>query len=349
MRQRGLIVRTTSALCAYHLIVFIVFGRSTSLYIFRRNLCCVLSRNNVHSINKIRVAVKQPLMRKLNKSKIRWIVREVERREKGLYTIAQLQKITPQHVCRVYRKYKNNADPKLKRCGRKPRPISDEERKIVIKTYHEVLVSATMIEQVLDEKGVHINHNRIHRILLEAGLAREESKKKHRRSWVRYERRHSLSLVHADWFTFQDREAIIFIDDASRFLTGAGTFDKANTENTIKVFKQSLKYGVPKLTHTDHGSQFWANEAEGRKQGVSDFTLAVKAAGSKHILARVKHPQANGKAERVIGTIKRLWKILGSLEAAVKHYNHKRPHRSLTNGKLRTPWKAFQDKMRKQK
>jgi len=117
-------------------------------------------------------------MKKLNKRKIQWIVREVERREKGLYTIAQIQKITPQHVCRVYRRYKNVKEPKLKKCGRKPRAITDEERKIVIETYKEIRTGATMIEQFLDEKGVHINHNRIHRILLEAKLAREEIKKK---------------------------------------------------------------------------------------------------------------------------------------------------------------------------
>jgi len=270
-------------------------------------------------------------MKKLNKRKIQWIVREVERREKGLYTIAQIQKITPQHVCRVYRRYKNVKEPKLKKCGRKPRAITDEERKIVIETYKEIRTGATMIEQFLDEKGVHINHNRIHRILLEAKLAREEIKKKNRRSWIRYERRHSLSLVHADWFEFKNRNAIIFIDDASRFITSSGEFDNETTENTIKVFKQSLKYGIPKLTHTDHGVQFFANEQEGKKQGVSNFTVAVKEAGSKHILARVKHPQANGKAERVIGTLKRLWNELGSLEKAVEHYNYKRPHRSLTN------------------
>ena len=90
-----------------------------------------------------------------------------------------------------------------------------------------------------------------------------------------------------------------------------GEFDSANTENTIKVFKQSLKWGIPKFVHTDHGTQFFANEQEGKKQGESDFTKAVRGAGSKHILARVKHPQANEKAERVIGTLKRLWKELG--------------------------------------
>lgn len=63
------------------------------------------------------------------------------------------------------------------KCGRKPRPITNEERKIVIQTYKEIITGATMIEQYLDEKGIHINHNRIHRILLEAKLAREEQKK----------------------------------------------------------------------------------------------------------------------------------------------------------------------------
>jgi len=35
----------------------------------------VLSRNKVHSVKKIRSAEKQTLMRKLNKKKIKWIVK----------------------------------------------------------------------------------------------------------------------------------------------------------------------------------------------------------------------------------------------------------------------------------
>ena len=286
-------------------------------------------------------------MRKLNKRKIRWIVKEIERRELGAWTIAQQHGITPRWVREVGKRYKHCKNPQLKPCGRKPRAITDDERKIVIQAYKEIRTGATMIEQYLDEEGVHINHNRIHRILLEAKLAREEQKKKHRRSWVRYERKHSLSLVHSDWFDFKGRQGIIFIDDASRFITCYGEFDNANMDNTIKVFKQSLKWGIPKLMHTDHGTQFVSVEAEGKKFNRSRFTETVREAGSKHILARVKHPQANGKAERVIGTIKRLWNELGSLDKAIEHYNYKRPHRSLTNGKLRTPYQAFLDKKRK--
>ncbi len=49
--------------------------------------------------------------------------------------------------------------------------------KLVIKTYKEYLASATMVKKILNEKGVHINHNRIHRILLEAEFAKPNSKK----------------------------------------------------------------------------------------------------------------------------------------------------------------------------
>ena len=286
-------------------------------------------------------------MKKLNKRKIKWIVKESERREIGFYSIGKQQKITARHARRVAKKYNKCKDPILLRCGRKPREITDEERKIVVETYKEIRASATMIEQYLDEKGIHINHNRIHKILLEAKLAREEQRKKNRRTWVRYERKHSLSLGHTDWFEFKDKQCIIYIDDASRFLTSHGEFDNANAENTIKVLKKSLKWGTYKQMMSDHGTQFVSVNAEGKEQGESQFTLALKELGTKHIKARVKHPQSNGKAERVIQTIKKLWNELGSFDKAVEHYNYKKPHMSLTNGKLRTPYQAFLDKKRK--
>jgi len=287
------------------------------------------------------------LMKKLNKCKIKWIVKEVTKREKGVWTIARDQKITKQHAYRVYNKFKDCKEPKLLPCGRKLKPITGEERKLVIEAKKEFRVSATMIEQILDEKGIHINHNRIHKILLEAGLAKEEQKKKKTRKYKSYERKHSLSLVHSDWFEFKRWKVMLIEDDASRFITAYGKFKHATSENAVKVFERSLKFGIPKQFHTDHGTQFTAVDAEGRKQGESEFSEVLKSYGVQQIFARVKHPQANGKMERLIATIKRLWNELGSLEKAVKHYNYKRPHRSLTNGKLRTPYQAFLDKARK--
>jgi len=288
-------------------------------------------------------------MKKLNQKKIKWIVKEGDKRDIGFYTIAGVQKITKQHAYRVYKKYKGIKEPKLLPCGRRPKPIADEERKVVIDTYNEFRVGATMIEELLDERGVHINHNRIHKILLEAKLAKNEPKKKNRRKWVRYERKHSLSLGHGDWFEHKGKKALLIIDDASRFITLCKCYKRATIESTCKGFRASLKYGISKQFMTDHGCNFVSNEQEGKKFSESIFTKLLKSYGVKHIKARVKHPQSNGKAERAIQTIKKLWNELGSLEKAVGHYNFKRPHRSLTNGKLRTPYQAFQEKMRKEK
>jgi len=313
-----------------------------------RNKLYVLSRNNVLSVNKIRPVVEQVLMKKLNKRKIKWIVRESERREQGFYSIGKQQKITARHARRVAKKYKNDKDPVLKKCGRKPIEITEEERSLVIKTYKEYFASATMIEQILDEKGVHINHNRIHRILLSAGLAKENIQKKKKRKYKCYERKHSLSLAHTDWFEYKRKKVILFEDDASRFILAYGEFSSANKKNSIAVFRKSLRYGIYKQLHSDNGSVFRANEQEGKKSGEADFQKEVKQHEIKQIFARVRYPQGNGKLERLNGTIKQLWKQLGSLDRAIEHYNYKRPHSGLTNGKLRTPYQAFQEKMRKE-
>ena len=309
----------------------------------------MLSRNKVTSITHISSVKQQSLMKKLNQKKIRWIVKEGDKRDIGFYTIAGVQKITKQHAYRVYKKYKGIKEPKLLPCGRRPREITEGERRQVIEVKKEFRVGATMIEQILDERGVHINHNRIHKILLEAGLAKEEPKKKKVRRYKGYQRKHSLSLVHADWFEFKRWKVMLIEDDASRFTTGYGKFKQATAENTIKVFERSLKWGKPKQFHSDHGPQFICNEKEGKKQGESKLSKVLKGYGVKQIFARIKRPQANGKVERLISTIKTLWEELGSLEKAIKHYNYKRPHRSLTNGKLRTPYQAFLEKRRKEK
>jgi len=307
----------------------------------------VLSRNKFLSITQISSSEQEELMKKLNQKKIKWIVKEGEKRNMGFYTIAKIQDISPRWARKVHEKYKDCKEPRLLACGRKPREISDEEKKIVVKTYKEIRAGATMIEQFPDEKGIHINHNRIHRILLEESLAKHEPKKKNRRKWVRYERKHSNSLWHGDWFEFRGKKALLIIDDASRFMVHCQIYRQATMESTCKGFLASLKHGKPKQFMTDHGSNFVSNEQDGKKFSESIFTELLGSYGIQHIKARVKHPQSNGKAERAVATMKRLWLELGSLEKAVEHYNYKRPHRSLTNGKLRTPYQAFLEKSRK--
>ncbi|MBN1235695.1 MAG: hypothetical protein JW999_06555, partial [Methanotrichaceae archaeon] len=66
--------------------------------------------------------------------------------------------------------------------------------------------------------------------LLENGLAIENKKKKKRRKpWIRYERKHSLPAVHLDWHTsrINGKEVCVVLDDSSRFILAGGEFPAA--------------------------------------------------------------------------------------------------------------------------
>jgi len=308
----------------------------------------VLSRNYFLRVNNV---IEFDYMRKLNQKKIRWIVREMKKGERSVYRIAKIQEITPRWVREIYNTYKATGEYRYPRKpGRKPSLISPYDKKLILVTLKKhPLAGAVALEKILDMQGIHIPHNRIHRILKEEGLARDEPKKQRRRKWIRYERRYSNSLWHADWFETKQDQIILFQDDASRFITGYGIFGNATAKNTILILERAIQhYGIPKQVMTDHGTQFTSLPRESCKDPkLNEFQQFLKGSNIKHIKSRVKHPQSNGKVERVILTIKQLWNHFHCWDAAVHYYNYERPHSSLENDCLRTPYQAFQDKIRK--
>jgi putative transposase len=288
-------------------------------------------------------------MRKLNQQKIRWIIKQIDKGEQSTYRIAKTQNITPQWARELHHHFHTFYQyPYPKKPGRKPTPITQEEKQIVLNIREQHPLNALTLEKILKEQGVHIGHNRIHRILKEEGLAKNEPHKQRRRTWIRYERRYSNSLWHADWFEEHQEQIILYEDDASRLITGYGVFSNANMESTNQVLNQAINnYGVPKQMMTDHGTQFTSLPRETCPDPQQNmFQQLLKQYGIIHIKARVKHPQSNGKVERAGQTIKQLRKHFLSWGDTVYYYNFKRPHSSLENGHLRTPYQAFMDKMR---
>jgi len=291
-------------------------------------------------------------MKKLNQQKIRWIIDQIDKGKRSTYRIAKTQQITLRWARELHQRFhKIHRYPYPKKSGRKPRPISEEEKRIVLETRKQHPLSAVTLEKILDEQGIYIGHNRIHKILKQEGLAKDEPHKQRRRKWVRYERRYSNSLWHADWFEEHQEQIILFEDDASRLITGFGVFSHANMENTNQVLNQAIKsYGIPKQMMTDHGTQFTSLPRETCQDPQQNmFQKLLKQYGIHHIKARVKHPQSNGKVERAGQTIQQLKKHFPSWENAVYYYNFQRPHSSLENGHLRTPHEAYYDKMRENK
>ncbi|MBU2100513.1 hypothetical protein KKB11_04735, partial [Candidatus Micrarchaeota archaeon] len=61
-------------------------------------------------------------MRKLNKKKIKWILKEMQLGKLSVWRIAKQQKITPRHAIRVFTKFRDSKDITLLKPGRTPKP-----------------------------------------------------------------------------------------------------------------------------------------------------------------------------------------------------------------------------------
>ena len=276
----------------------------------------------------------------------------MEKGERSVYRIAKLQNVTPRWVREIYRRYKEIGEyPYPNKPGRKPSLISDEERRIVLEIRRQHPVCAVTLEKILDREGIHIPHNRIHRILKEEGISRNEPKKQKRRKWIRYERKHSNSLWHSDWFEHHGKHIVVFEDDASRLITGFGVFSRATAKNAVYVLDNAVDfYGIPKQVMTDHGVQFTSIPREGcPNPGPNVFQKRLKEYGIKHVKARVKHPQSNGKVEKASDTIMKLHKHFKSWDRTVAYYNFERPHMSLRIDSLETPFQAYIRKLHPRK
>ncbi len=108
-------------------------------------------------------------------------------------------KISKSTVKRVWTYWLNHNEPiPIKKFGRKKTVTDEESEKIILDVQKEQKLGARRLEKIIKFKhGKHIPHNRIHQVLLKNGKAKEnKNKKKRRKAWIRYERKHSLTAVH---------------------------------------------------------------------------------------------------------------------------------------------------------
>jgi putative transposase len=100
------------------------------------------------------------------------------------------------------------------------------EREIIKRAKGKYKLGARRLKKVIERDcRIHIPHNRIHQHLLKEGLAKVESKKKKRRKpYIRYEREHTMSAGHIDWYDsgFNNTKFCAILDDASRKILVAG-------------------------------------------------------------------------------------------------------------------------------
>lgn len=93
----------------------------------------------------------------------------------------------------------------LNKPGRPFRPVSYYEISTVLSVFRQYPCNALTLESILlNRHGIKIPHNRIHKILKDYKLASDDTNKQRRRKWIKYERKHSMSLLHTDWYQIKD-------------------------------------------------------------------------------------------------------------------------------------------------
>lgn len=186
----------------------------------------------------------------------------------------------------------------------------------------------TKIEGHLDRHyGIHIPHNRIHKLFVEKGLNKPVGKP--RKTWgkKRWERQHSMSLWQVDWKDVNsdyEKPMLTFYDDHSRFVTASRRFDEATMENAIKLANQTFRrYGTPEQILADNGSQFKNN----RSEGLTDFEVFCASQGTKVLHSTKNRPTTLGKLENFHGCYdSEIWITNGNHAKFVRYWNYKRPN-----------------------
>lgn len=265
----------------------------------------------------------------LTPKKKKWIIKQKENNLLSTKDIASAQKVSRRTVERVYKLYSEQGLSALedKPLGRPKQGIPEKIKNFVIKTKKEKGYGIKKIEGTLGLRGIHVPHNKIYEILSNAGLVEHNPKKGKRYHYIRWERKHSNSLWQTDYCWVENLECWLcaWLDDHSRFITIADYFTEATTENVISLFEKAAhKYGYPKETLSDRGTQFYAVLGE-----TCRFLEHMKSKGIKHIYASIKKPTTCGKLERFWGTHNRERWNFNSLRRFVNYYNFKRPHMSL--------------------
>ena len=300
-------------------------------------------------------------MKKLDESKVRYIVRE---KKKGTTNavIAEQMGISKRWVQKLWARYKYTEPSRLvypKPMGRPQKSLPGRlEESAVLSARQRTYLGTTRLRGTIEKMtGIKIPYGAIFQILRAADISKKEPKKSKRRTWIKYEREHSNSLWHTDWKLLDNGEWVIcYQDDASRFVTGHGVFEHATTENSLLVLEEAIeKHGKPAAILSDRGAQFYANASEKKKKGISKFEKKLAELEIKHIVARPRHPQTNGKIERLFGELQRklpcfeeiMQRTRDPVDLFIENYNYERPHMSLKDGE-ETPAEAFIRKMPKE-
>jgi transposase InsO family protein len=139
------------------------------------------------------------------------------------------------------------------------------------------------------------------------------------------------------------------LDDHSRYLLALeqlGSTRSAGVRQTLE--RTFISAGLPEAMLVDHGTPWW-NAAS--PWGLTELTIWILRQGVRLHFSGYRHPQTQGKVERMHGSLQRAVRRRKAdvcdqawLDAFRQEYNHVRPHQALG---MQTPARRWQTSLRR--
>jgi len=288
-------------------------------------------------------------MVKLNNKKIKYIIDSRIKNKHSSKELSEIYNLTQRRIQTLVKKFKETGEyPKMNKNRRPKTYLTDEKKRLIDEEYPKTFFGARLLRHhIFCKYHKLIPQNKMHKYMLEKGYAKENRRKQKKRKRCRYEREHSLSLLHMDWTTHDEKEVIAVQDDASRKILSLMECEKANSLNSIKALKKAQKElgELAQFIHainTDRGTQFYPNRSEVKEN--HQFIFYLNKCGIKHIPSRVKNPQTNGKMERWFQEYKKHRDKFKFAEEFRIWFNNK-IHGALNYRRGETPEKSFMKKI----
>jgi transposase InsO family protein len=268
--------------------------------------------------------------------------------ERGEHTMAELCRefgISRQAGYKWRQRYREEGVAGLAERSRRPHGSPEKtpepiEQRVVEQREKRPDWGARKLQVKLAEEGVKLPVITIHRILLRRGLVAAEDRI--RPALRRFERAEPNELWQMDfkgmpsvWQT-AGLTPLSILDDHSRYLLALRaqqhTKGKPVRETLEEVF---TRCGMPRQMLLDHGTPWWNMQGAGWTR----LSVWLMQQGVELRFSGYRHPQTQGKVERMHGSLQRALERRGRprrgedwqswLDAFREEYNHARPHESL--------------------
>ena len=259
--------------------------------------------------------------------------------------------VSARHVYRLWAEYRVTGRAHVQ--GKPGRPGKEPDASLVraVLAEHDANGTGAVYTARRVRKKRHISYRAAYRIMREAGRIEPSEARSRRRSWVRYERRHSNALWHTGWHVMRDprfsgMNLVVVLDDASRCAVAARPFGRATSRNSVIAMRSAIAaFGKPAAVLSDNGPCFVGGgvrrDSPRCRRKPTLFEAELQRRCTRPTASSPYHPQTNGRPEKFLRSLEREIRYRRSLAAYIRYYDEDRLHGSLDIDSYETPLMAF--------